>query len=244
MLTMPTAERLASGAYSDHVNPQWVKLLRLLEMNLSYERCVGTELFTADGLRILDFLSGYCVHNAGHNHPAIVSALKEELDKSGPVMLQSNASELAGELAERLCHLAGGGLSKVFFASSGSEGVETAIKFARADTGRVALLSTDRAFHGLTCGALSLMNGELYQGCVALVGDASGTVDAITGEGLCLSFRQAEVLAECFAAGNLERYQQLHRALARRPTLMARLMLTLDWKTSFRQRVMRAFGSD
>jgi flavin-dependent dehydrogenase len=85
---------------------------------------------------------------------------------------------------------------------------------------------------------------RVHRGCVALVGDASGTVDAITGEGLCLSFRQAEMLAECFAAGSLERYQQLHRALAQRPTLMARLMLTLDWKTSFRQRVMRAFGSD
>jgi flavin-dependent dehydrogenase len=85
---------------------------------------------------------------------------------------------------------------------------------------------------------------RVHRGCVALVGDASGTVDAITGEGLCLSFRQAEVLAECFAAGSLERYQHLHRALAQRPTLMARLMLTLDWKTSFRQRVMRAFGSD
>jgi len=163
MLTMPTAERPATEAYCDHVNPQWVKLLRLLEMNLSYERCMGAELFTQDGLRILDFLSGYCVHNAGHNHPAIVSALKEELDRSGPVMLQSNASELAGELAERLCHLAGGGLSKVFFASSGSEGIETAIKFARAYTGRVGLLSSDRAFHGLTCGALSLMNGEYWR---------------------------------------------------------------------------------
>lgn len=85
---------------------------------------------------------------------------------------------------------------------------------------------------------------RVYQGCVALVGDASGTVDAITGEGLCLSFRQAEVLAECFVAGNLERYQRAHRELARRPMLMARLMLTLDWKTSFRQRVMRAFTSD
>ena len=92
-------------------------------------------MFTTDGRRILDFLSGYCVHNAGHNHPAIISALKDELHKSGPVMLQSNVPELAGELAERLCKLAGGGLSKVFFASSGSEGVETAIKFARAYTG-------------------------------------------------------------------------------------------------------------
>lgn len=86
--------------------------------------------------------------------------------------------------------------------------------------------------------------GRVYQGRVALVGDASGAVDAITGEGLCLSFRQAEVLAECFVTGNLKRYQQEHRKLARCPALMARLMLTLDWKTSFRQRVMRAFKSD
>jgi flavin-dependent dehydrogenase len=85
---------------------------------------------------------------------------------------------------------------------------------------------------------------RVYQGHVALVGDASGAVDAITGEGLCLSFRQAEVLAEGFAIDNLKRYQQEHRRLARRPTLMARLILTLDWKTSFRQRVMRAFASD
>ncbi|MGH9504781.1 MAG: aspartate aminotransferase family protein [Terriglobales bacterium] len=160
---MPTSERLATDAYADHVNPHWVKLLSLLEMNVCYERCVGTELFTANGLRILDFLSGYCVHNTGHNHPAIVSALKHELDKSGPVMLQSNVPELAGELAERLCELAGGGLSKVSFASSGSEGIETAIKFARAYTGRAGLLSCDRAFHGLTCGALSLMNSEYWR---------------------------------------------------------------------------------
>lgn len=85
---------------------------------------------------------------------------------------------------------------------------------------------------------------RVYRGRVALVGDASGAVDAITGEGLCLSFRQAQVLAECFLAGNLQHYQQAHRELARRPALMARLLLTLDWKTSFRQRVMRAFASD
>ena len=160
---MLIAERRATDSYTDHVNPHWVKLLSLLEMNLTYDRCMGTELFTTGGLRVLDFLSGYCVHNAGHNHPEIVAALKDELDKSGPVMLQSNVPELAGELAGRLCQLAGGGLSKVFFASSGSEGIETAIKFARAHTGRVGLLACDRAFHGLTCGALSLMNGEYWR---------------------------------------------------------------------------------
>ena len=160
---MPIADLIATNTYAEHVNPQWVKLLSLLEMNVGYERCVGAELFTTDGRTIIDFLSGYCVHNTGHNHPAIIQALKDELDRSGPVMLQSNVPELAGELAGRLCQLAGGGLTKVFFASSGSEGVETAIKFARAHTGRVGLLSCDRAFHGLTCGALSLMNGDYWR---------------------------------------------------------------------------------
>ena len=81
-------------------------------------------------------------------------------------------------------------------------------------------------------------------GRVALIGDASGAVDAITGEGLCLAFRQAEALAESFRRNDLELYQRAHRKLARRPSLMAHLMLALDWKTSLRRQVMRTFRSD
>jgi ornithine--oxo-acid transaminase len=145
------------------VNPQWVRLLDLLDMNVRYERCSGAELFSEDGERYLDFLSGYCVHNTGHNHPLIVEALKEELECYGPAMLQSHVPELAGELAQRLCKLAGGNLKKVFFASSGSEGVEAAIKFSRAATKRNALLYCEGAFHGLTCGALSLMDNAFWR---------------------------------------------------------------------------------
>jgi flavin-dependent dehydrogenase len=95
-------------------------------------------------------------------------------------------------------------------------------------------------------GAISSMRRlrHIYKGRVVLVGDASGGVDAITGEGLCLTFSQAELLAQCLVSGDLERYQRGHRKLASRPAWMARLMLTLDWKTWFRQRAMRAFGSD
>ena len=153
----------SEASYARHVNPQWVRLLNLLEMNASYERCQGTELYTGDGRRILDFLSGYCVHNTGHNHPAIIAALKQELDRYGPVMLQSHVPELAGELAERLCRGAGGRLGKVFFCSSGSEGIEAVIKFSRAHTRRPGLLYTDGAFHGLTCGALSLMGDTFWR---------------------------------------------------------------------------------
>jgi flavin-dependent dehydrogenase len=82
---------------------------------------------------------------------------------------------------------------------------------------------------------------RVSRGNVALIGDASGTVDAITGEGLGLSFSQAVVLAGCFRPGNLGAYQAAHRRLALRPLLMARLMLTLDGHSRFQQRTLRAF---
>jgi ornithine--oxo-acid transaminase len=150
--------------YSDHVNPQWARLLDLLQMNARYERCEGSELTTADGRVILDFLSGYCVHNVGHNHPEVIHQLHDELVRCGPAMLQSHVSDLAGDPAKRLCDLAGGRLRKAFFACSGSEGVESAIKFARAATGRTGLLCATGAFHGLTCGAISLMSDEFWRG--------------------------------------------------------------------------------
>jgi ornithine--oxo-acid transaminase len=160
--------------YAENVNPQWVRLLDLLDMNVSYQRCQGADLLAEDGTRYLDFLSGYCVHNTGHNHPHIVQALAQELDRCGPVMLQSHVPELAGELAQRLCALAGSNLTKAFFCSSGSEGVEAAIKFARTTTRRNGLLACADAFHGLTCGALSLMNNSFWrEGFGPLLADSS-----------------------------------------------------------------------
>ena len=79
-------------------------------------------------------------------------------------MLQSHILGRAGELAYRLCRVGGGRLQKVFFCSSGSEGIEAAIKFARAHTRREGLLYAEGAFHGLTCGALSLMGDSFWKG--------------------------------------------------------------------------------
>jgi len=159
---MTISEAAGHRTYSAHVNPQWVRLLNLLEMDVEYTECRGEELRTANGRTILDFLSGYCVYNAGHNHPHIADELQRELGKRGPSMLQSHVAATAGDLAELLCERAGGRLNKVYFCSSGSEGVETAIKFARAKTGRKGLLAARGAFHGLTCGALALMDHEFW----------------------------------------------------------------------------------
>jgi menaquinone-9 beta-reductase len=76
---------------------------------------------------------------------------------------------------------------------------------------------------------------------VALIGDASGTVDAITGQGLGLAFSQAVALAETFRTGNLKQYQREHRRIALRPKAMARLLLTLDGRPWLQQRTLRAF---
>jgi menaquinone-9 beta-reductase len=94
-------------------------------------------------------------------------------------------------------------------------------------------------------GAVTLTSGlqRVYRDNVALIGDASGSVDAITGEGLCLSFHQAAALADALAAGDLRRYQVAHRRLARRPTLMGRTLLLLDRQPKMRHRAMRVLAA-
>jgi menaquinone-9 beta-reductase len=76
------------------------------------------------------------------------------------------------------------------------------------------------------------------QGSVALIGDASGSVDAITGEGLGLAFRQSLALADALVAGNLDFYEAAHRRLARRPRFMADLLLLLDGRPDLQYRVL------
>ena len=85
---------------------------------------------------------------------------------------------------------------------------------------------------------------RVYHGRVALIGDASGSVDAITGAGLSLGFRQAIALADALEANDLSQYQAVHRRLARRPSLMGRLMLVLSGHASLRERTLQAFISD
>lgn len=96
--------------------------------------------------------------------------------------------------------------------------------------------SSERGSVTATCKLRRVSRGNL-----ALIGDASGTVDAITGEGLCLAFSQAIVLADCMEKGDLSHYEREHRKLALRPLLMARLMLLLDGRPRLQRRTLEAF---
>ena len=82
---------------------------------------------------------------------------------------------------------------------------------------------------------------RVWRGNVALVGDASGTVDAITGEGLGLAFSQAVAMAESLSTADLRSYETSHRRLALRPLWMARLMLTLDGRPRLQHRTLQVF---
>jgi flavin-dependent dehydrogenase len=83
---------------------------------------------------------------------------------------------------------------------------------------------------------------QVVRGNVAVLGDASGSVDAITGEGLLSAFRQAHAVADALAAGNLERYAAAHRQIARNPRRMARLLLLLDRHPRLQARFIAALA--
>jgi flavin-dependent dehydrogenase len=101
------------------------------------------------------------------------------------------------------------------------------------------LLSTER---GAVTGLHRVK--RVYRNNVALVGDASGNIDAITGEGLCLGFQQAVALAKAFEAENLERYQRAHSHLAKRPRMLEKLLLLLDRRPVLRRHVLRVLSAD
>lgn len=85
---------------------------------------------------------------------------------------------------------------------------------------------------------------RVVRGNVVLAGDASGSVDAVTGEGLALSFQQALALADALAADDLRSYEAAHRRIARMPALMGKLMLLMDKRAWVRRRVIRALASE
>jgi flavin-dependent dehydrogenase len=117
--------------------------------------------------------------------------------------------------------------------------IDDALEFFPGLAARLA----DAPHLSLERGGISAMRKlpSVTQGHIALIGDASGAVDAITGQGMCLSFQQALALADSLAGGNLEAYEIAHRRIMRRPRLMAKFLLLLDQHPRARAEVMRRF---
>ena len=118
---------------------------------LVLERGQGAEVWDVDGRRYLDFVGGIGVMNVGHNHPRVVRAVREQLERISHVSFQVAAYPPYIALAARLAGLVGGGEPyKTLLLTSGAEAVENAIKIARAHTNRPAVIAFRGGFHGRT----------------------------------------------------------------------------------------------
>ena len=149
--------------HARHLNEQLVRVLKTIGYDVGFQKGQGQYLYDRHDVRYLDLLSGFGVFAIGRNHPALRTALKSVLDSDLPNLVQLDVSTLAGVLAERLLKYAPY-LDKVFFANSGAETVEAAIKFARCATGRPGVVYCAHAFHGLSYGALSLTDDANFRG--------------------------------------------------------------------------------
>jgi ornithine--oxo-acid transaminase len=153
----------AFDLHAEHINPAFVKMLRTIGFNKGYVRGQGPSLWDKDANKYLDLLTGWGVFALGRNHPKIKAILKELLDFDAPNLVRMDCSVLSGLVAEKLTKITGGDLSRVFFNNSGTETVETAIKFARCFTGRQGIIYCDHAFHGLTTGSLSINGAQFFR---------------------------------------------------------------------------------
>ena len=142
-----------------HLNARLTALLELIKANKPLVRASGSYFWDSDGNQYLDFLGGYAALSLGHNHPRVCEAMHKV--KALPNLVEG-LSLLAGALAHNLAALAPGELERVYFANSGAEVVDAAIKLARATTGRVKLVACYKGFHGRTIGALSVMDRREY----------------------------------------------------------------------------------
>ncbi len=129
--------------------------------NLPVERAEGVYLYTRDGRRVLDFLAGFGACNVGHNHPRVVAAAREQMERMVHAPLGVIAHEPALRLAWELGQITPGGADMFFFGNSGAEAVEGAIKLARYATGRRGIIAFLGGFHGRTMGAVSVTTSKV-----------------------------------------------------------------------------------
>ena len=127
-----------------------------------FERSDGVYVWTTDGARYLDGSSGAMVSNIGHSNPRVLAAMREEMERGTFAYRLHFESEPAERLATALGRLCPPGHERVFFASGGSEAVESAIKLARqyaiagGEASRTEIIARYPAYHGSTLGTLAV----------------------------------------------------------------------------------------
>jgi acetylornithine/succinyldiaminopimelate/putrescine aminotransferase len=133
-------------------------------LGLEIERAEGVYLYDTSGKAYLDLIGGISVANTGHRHPAVIEAVRDQLDRYMHVMvygelIQSPQVQYAALLADNLPP----SLNSVYFTNSGAEATEGAMKLAKRVTGRTGIVAFRKSYHGSTQGALSLIGDEYWR---------------------------------------------------------------------------------
>lgn len=133
-------------------------------VGLEIDRAEGPFIFTTDGKKYVDLISGISVSSLGHRHPSVLKAIKEQLEKHLHVMvygefIQRAQSMFAGLLCDQLPDV----LDRVYFSNSGTESVEGALKLAKKYTGRRKFVAFHNSYHGDTHGSLSVTGRNIYR---------------------------------------------------------------------------------
>lgn len=147
-----------SQLYQDnfpHMTPAWSRIF-----NFVAERAEGAYIYTDDGRKLLDFTSGIGVTNTGHCHPKVVEAIREQAG----LFLHAQANIVIHkpmlQLIEELRRIAPPSIDSFYFANSGAEALENAVKIARAATGRQNVIVFNGSFHGRTAMTMALTTSK------------------------------------------------------------------------------------
>ena len=148
--------------YEKYVNPGMARLFRYMGLSTIEWKSNGSIVTDIKGDEYLDLLGGYGMYGAGHSHPKIVAAVKEQLDRMAmPTKLLLNKP--MADLSELLAQITPGDLQYSFICNSGTEAVEAALKLARLSKKKTGIISTVGAFHGKSLGALSATGREIFR---------------------------------------------------------------------------------
>lgn len=129
---------------------------------ISIERAEGIYLYSPEGKRYTDLISGISVSNIGHRHPKVIQAIKDQLDKHLHVMVFGEYIQSASNLlAKKLADLLPSSLNCTYLVNSGTEANEGAMKLAKRFTGRTEIISCRKSYHGSTHGSLSVSGNEI-----------------------------------------------------------------------------------
>ncbi len=133
-------------------------------MGLEIEKARGTYIFTKDGKKYIDFISGIAVSTLGHCHPQVIQAIQEQITRHLHVMVYGEyIMDAQVEFAQNILNQLPAKFERIYFVNSGTEANEGALKLAKKFTGRTKLFAFRNSYHGDTHGSLSVTGRNVYR---------------------------------------------------------------------------------